>query len=767
MNKHHITRLLSFVLCLCVMASLTISVFALDTDTSSVIDTTKTASITIHKIDFTNAVKDGVWNNSYVSTGRQDTQVEDKLINNAVRAGDDDTDGIEDLGNGQSSNGYAIKGVEFTYLKVADITTFSETAAADDGTVYNNTMVVYGFNSGAALPLLQAIGLGLADRYIPADAIAPDASTVYFQSDVLVNALRKSLDANATTVKDALEAYAASHGGTKMAETDENGKTSASGLPLGLYLLVETKLPEMVTNTTNPFFLSLPSTSVDGGGAAGGLTSANITDGGEVWMYDLYLYPKNETGIPTLEKTVRESQDDTGSNNASSTIDDGFKHTATGSAGDIMEYQIISTLPAITSDSTELAEWSYFDTLSKGLTYTRGDIKIEFFTDPACATTPVEIWNEGSANFTAAYVPEETNDAESCSMLIQFTPEGLNVVNNATSVYTSGSEVRRGYSDLTIRITYTAKIDSNNTVTFGDSGNVNNVVLTWRRSNEVYCDTLVDDCHVYTYGIDLTKIFEGKDNDPAIDGDYAEVQFILYNDTDDYWVKAELNEAEGIYYVTDHVVSDANGSSISGYDGIHGGLEAEKEAEKAGATKFIPVTSNNVNGKIIIKGLEDDEYILTEIKTASGYTLLKDHIRIVISAEERTVCPIDSTDALGVTQNDERYLSVIDETRVQRDTVLGLGSTIPQKYLEHKLLTASATVDGNDVTMLSDNGSINALVSMKVVNTHGFDLPRLGDTSAKWMGIGGSALLTVTILTALMLFLAPLFKRRDNDNSQQ
>lgn len=769
MKKHNFKRLLSVMMALCIMVSLAIPAFALDSDTTATIDTGKTASVTIHKIDFTNAVKDGVWNNSYVSTGRQDSEVEDKLINNAVRAGDDDSDGIEDLGNGQSSYGYAIKGVEFTYLKVADITTFSETAVADDGSVYNNTMVVYGFDSTAALPLLQTIGLELADRYVPADAIAPSTNIVYFQSDVLVNALREALTANATTVKDALESYVASHGGTKMTETDAYGATSASGLPLGLYLFVETKLPEMVTNTTNPFFLSLPSTSVDGGGVAGGLTSANVTDGGEVWMYDLYLYPKNETGIPTLEKTVRESQADTGNNNASTTINDGFAHTATGSAGDIMEYQIITTLPAITSDATELAELFWFDTLDKGLTYTKGDVKIEFFTDTACATTPVDTWTEtniNSTNFTVTYIPNETDDGKDTAMSIKFTPEGLNVVNNSTAIYTNGSEVRRGYSDLTVRITYTAKIDSNNTVTYGDTGNPNTVVLTWRRSNDAYYDTLVDDCHVYTYGIDLTKIFKGKNDNPAIDGDYNEVEFVLYNDTDDYWVKAELNEAEGIYYVVDHMISDADGNSVKGYDGVHGDLEAEAEAEKAGATKFIPVTSNNVDGKVIIKGLEDDEYILTEIKTDSGYTLLKDHIHFVISVAEDEICDIYASDKLGVMQNDERYLSVIDETRVERDTVLGLGNTIPQKYLEHKVLTASATVDGNEVTMLTDNGSINALVSMKVVNTHGFDLPQTGDTSAKWMGIGGAAIMAVAAFSLVAFFIVPVFKRKDEENAK-
>jgi LPXTG-motif cell wall-anchored protein len=57
---------------------------------------------------------------------------------------------------------------------------------------------------------------------------------------------------------------------------------------------------------------------------------------------------------------------------------------------------------------------------------------------------------------------------------------------------------------------------------------------------------------------------------------------------------------------------------------------------------------------------------------------------------------------------------------------------MPQKHLEHHLLTASATVDGNKVNMLEDDGSVNASVPLKVVNTRGFDLPQTGDNGT-WM----------------------------------
>lgn len=112
-----------------------------------------------------------------------------------------------------------------------------------------------------------------------------------------------------------------------------------SGLEQGLYLVVETRVPENVISTCNPFFVSLPMTTMDG----------------KNWNYDVTVYPKNQTGKPTLEKTVREDKNSTGKNTGSLTdIADGYAHTATASVGDVVDYQIISTLPTITSKATSL-----------------------------------------------------------------------------------------------------------------------------------------------------------------------------------------------------------------------------------------------------------------------------------------------------------------------------------------------------------------------------------------------------------------------------
>ena len=655
-------------------------------------------SLTIYKYDLTNAEKDGVWDSSYVSTGRYDQKGVNDILGGAVRAGDNDNQ--SDLGNGEVSYGYAIKGVEFTYLRIADIVQFSESEA--DGRTDNHVEVLYGIDKVKGADLLRALGLeNGAKRYTNADQL--DAAKYYYQSDILIDALAAGLEANSTTVKNAMENYVAANGGTAMPLTDSYGKTEAHDLELGLYLVVETQVPEMVVSTTNPFLVSVPMTTVDG---------TNAEDGGERWFYDITLYPKNLTGIPSLEKALRENVNDTGKHDGSTTdITDGFAHTGTASAGDVIDYQIISTLPSITSMSTRLSCYTFVDTLSKGLTYTKGDVVLEFFTDAEC-TDLITTWKEADGFFSVSYNTAATGESV---MTIEMTERGLSEINTSKVVYSGSSMVNTGFSDCTVRITYTAKMDSDNSVIFGDNGNDNKVVLTWKRTSDNYYDTLVDDAHVYTYGIDLTKMFsDGK-------GDFSKVEFIVQNDSDYYYVQAELNEAEGVYYVTDHT--------------------SNPEA----ATHFIPVASNGNPGKVIIKGLEDDTYTITEIRTDNGYTLLKDDIEIVISQKETTeLCDIYESDVLGLIQNDPRYATIINDT--------GDLKNMPQVHLEHHLLTASATVDGNAVNMLEDNGSINAEAPLTVVNTRGFDLPETGDhgtmifTILGIVAMAGAA--TVIVLTS-------------------
>ncbi|MFR8203378.1 MAG: SpaH/EbpB family LPXTG-anchored major pilin [Oscillospiraceae bacterium] len=595
MKKIH--RVLAMLMAVVMALSLITTAFAEPT-----IDPSKKASLNIYKYDITTASAEGVWDaESYVSTGLHDDAVVDKLSK------------------------YAIQGVEFTYLRVADVTMNNEVM---DG--QRTVGVLYGFdNSERSNAVLAAIGLTAADAHMT------EGGVNYFTSNALNSKLATALAANATTVKNALES-AVKDGGVAMTETDATGHTFASDMEQGLYLVVETRVPENVTSTCNPFFVSLPMTTIDGA----------------AWNYDVTVYPKNQTGNPDLEKTVREAKNSTGKNNGSLTdIEDGYAHTATASVGDVVDYQIISTLPTITSKASALSEYTYVDTMSKGIKYSKNDVVIEFFKDSGC-TDKITTWAEDSGKFTVAY-----DDAQNI-MTIRMTEAGLSEINEAATVYTDS--VKRGYSDCTMRITYAATLTAD-AATYGDRDNPNRVKLTWKRTNTTYYDTLEDCCHVYVYAIDLIKQF--SDNN----GTFGKVKFIAYNDTDGYYIKANM---EGEVY------------NVTGFT-----------SNKSEATMLIP----NLKGHIILRGIEDDTYTLTEVATDKGYVLLRDPVKIMVITKEDGAC--------------ERCGAA--------------------------LLTASATVNGEPVSMTD----ANAVVPLRIINNPGFDLPKTGSYGVWMYTVGGVLLL--------------------------
>ena len=596
-------RILSMILAVMLLCSLTIPAFA-----DSTIDLTQTGSVNLWKYDLTSAQADGIWDSSYVSTG--------------VR----DQNGVEAiLGASGSSNGYAIEGVIYTYLKVAD---FKSVTVTDNN--IERSELMYGIVSNAAnTAFLNAIGVSANDRYAAADETNGDVTTHYYRSDTLIAGLQNALASNATTVKNALESYITANGGTAMPATDANGHSAASDLPLGLYLFVETSVPEMVTSTTAPFLISIPMTST--------------TASGSSWIYDVVVYPKNLTGLPTLDKTVREAKTSSGKNNGSAAITDGYAESATASAGDTVEYQIISTLPSITSAASYLSQYTFVDTLSPGITYKKNDVVLEFYSEAAC-TNKIATWTADSEKFTVGYTTGTNGES---IMTITMTAAGLSEINTSSAVYAGASAVNSGYSDCTLRITYAAALDTDSSLILGDTGNPNEVTLTWKRSNTSFYDTLTDDAAVYSFGLDVTKNFsDGR-------GDATKVEFLIQNSTDSYYLTGSFNTTENVWYVTG------------------------KTAEANSATHFVPTAA----GKLTVKGLEDDAYTLTEVKTDSAYTLLKAPVQVVISKNSSTV---------------------------------------------------SATVDGKAVNMSAIGTSGHALAPFTIINTRGFDLPQTGGTG-NWM----------------------------------
>lgn len=129
---------------------------------SDVIDTSKTGSITIHKYDMTAAKQGGVNLDNFTSTGKQNTAAEAALEK------------------------YAIKGVEFSYLRVGDVEQQSENG---------KIQMIY------ELPTALQQILGLASS----DAAKTEGSKTYFTSQIINDKLAQALEDN-TATKDKISA---------------------------------------------------------------------------------------------------------------------------------------------------------------------------------------------------------------------------------------------------------------------------------------------------------------------------------------------------------------------------------------------------------------------------------------------------------------------------------------------------------------------------------------------------------------------------------
>lgn len=749
-----------------------------DLQDSDIIDSSKKGSLTIHKYDITAAQAAGAYTEgSRIANGEQDTVLEQKMAD------------------------YAIEGVQFTYLRVGNIETYSNTHDTK-----TNVEVVY------EIPTELADILGLTeDQAYDMNAAGvsekcTNAGVLHYTSTQLADALEAKLSADTLGTRTALEKYVHEYRTVDDATDDEakgqavdmpltnaQGVTSASNLELGLYLLLETEVPEQVTDTTNPWFVSLPFTNITPNEGGTG------SQGGDKWMYDMVVYPKNQTGNPTLDKNVRNAYSGTGAADKNGEVfrgnqydyrtDSGqgglvvyndenttpghegdktpedyvanrggytkdgqnagkgvsydyeYRDTNTVSAGDILDYTLVSKMPRITSASTFLTEYTFTDILSAGLTYNK-DVKIAFYDNKADAQAnntknAKTIWKNADGHHSEFFEVVKDNDADtgadwtngSNKMTVKITEEGLKVLNgegvdgNNIAGQGEGQVSNKSYSDMYMVVYYTVTVNQDDSLIIGDEGNPNSVVLTWKRTSDEYWNTLEDKNYVYAYSIDLTKHF--SDNK----GDMSKVQFKLYNETDAYYVIAQKSDEDGVYYVTGKTVN------------------------KEEATPLVP----DENGKFIVYGLEADTYGLTEITTDNGYTLLEDSIRVAITPTDRDIIASvagttgmdsDAIDAIIKAYQGGIYNENGQLVNASTDELLGGDGARPAVQTANgrtigktdmfvgAIKPATAQVDDVDADMASSeytlgnkpdkHTSANATVVLDVVNNKNFLLPATG-----------------------------------------
>lgn len=363
-----------------------------------------------------------------------------------------------------------------------------------------------------------------------------DGTTKYYRMSTLDKAIRSHKNEAIDLVKKTTENHAAS--------TTNDGTVEFTGLSLEkLYLFAETdasaakKVSDSkavaVTKVSVPFFVSLPFTDKDGN---------SVTD--------IYAYPKNSTGTATIDKKIVEKGKD--------------KTTTTANIGDTINYKVTYEIPV---GEKGLESLVVTDTISKGLT----------FEDNA---ENIKVLNGNEKVDKKMYTVTSSKDDSTKVTTIRIT-------------FDSENYCKKLASNTTQNFTITYKATLNDQAVLGQSGNTNDVFVTYRNTGDVDRDTEhKSTTKVFTYGIDLLKKGEGVDK-------LVGVEFTL-TDENDNEVKVEKKDSNNFY------TPDGNSNKVTTDD----------------------------QGKIYIRGLKPGTYKLKETKTKDGYVLLKNPVVIKITQKD-------------------------------------------------------------------------------------------------------------------------------------
>ena len=370
------------------------------------------------------------------------------------------------------------------------------------------------------------------DKFLNAIGITKNADNNYTQTE-LNNAIRLKKTETIAFVKD------------NATDTNKNSTVATSGdvkfdnLSLHkLYVFAETDATKAalasdgntkvnVTKVSVPFLVSLPFTGKDG---------KTVTD--------LKVYPKNSTGTATIEKKIVENGTD--------------KTTTNANIGDTINYKVTYSIPV---GENGLESLVVTDTMSKGLTFDTNNIEVK--NEDVVSADNYTVESKQNPNGNGSTITTITFTEKYCKSLEK----------NTTQNFT---------------ITYTATL--NKDAVLGQSGNTNDVFVTYRNTGDVDRDTEhKSTTKVFTYGIDLLKKGEGVDK-------LVGVKFTL-TDENGKGVNVEKNDSNNFY--------TPGGRSNT-------------------------VTTGD-DGKIYIRGLKPGTYKLTETKTNNGYVLLKNPVVIVIT----------------------------------------------------------------------------------------------------------------------------------------
>ena len=369
-----------------------------------------------------------------------------------------------------------------------------------------------------------------------------------------------------------------------------NGKVKFSPLAVGVYLVEETNSANATVNGekvevskgVGPFLVSVPQTNPDG----------------NEWVYEVEVDAKNVIDNETITKTVEGDDvvittDKDGNEAITAGIGSTMWYTVTGSASKVVEESIYT-------------RYEIEDSITSALQYgEKGDNEVAFL-------SKIEVYLDGSdvsnklAPADYRITTDKTTSGRIAGFNVALTASGLEKLNTVAKVDVT-----------TLAIRYPVHMTEN--VLNFEAINRAKIKYTHKGGNPGEKETEVE---VFPLGLEIEKRFDNisvEDLPPGTDIDATKVKFTIdKKGSPDTPIYVKLADSEKGIYVADLTVT----------------------TEGNGFSRFFNVSAN---GKVTVVGLPKGTYIVTEIVTVDGYSLLKEAIEVTLDKDKevgRKMVPI-------------------------------------------------------------------------------------------------------------------------------
>lgn len=522
-------------------------------------------------------------------------------------------------------------------------------------------------------------------------------------------------------------------------KTDKNGTATFSGLELGFYVVIETTVPDAVTTPMKPFLLSVPMTTTDGSD----------------WLYDIHVYPKNETGYGkiSLEKTgVKDDEKISGAvfalQKKSDTDDKWINITKQSTAqGDDTGNNLTLTTDSegkITIDGLSKGKYRLIETFV-------GD---GYIMDGATAY-PFEVTNEGKIKYNgttdANITIKITNERPDLKKEVQKKNNGpwgrdadysiedeipykitVNVPNNITKLKTftvtdTPTNLKDNLSSIKITCDGTpVVVEAYSTEALGADGFTIKFTPAQMEAYKgkqlviTYNATLKDTAFNTTAGNRNTaKLEYSKNITPNTTDDpdnpnkgKEEGKNTIENSTVVYTfaVKIEKTGEDGTTPLKD-VKFDLYQEVDAETTGAITGASVPAGLDNAKFWKKIDTLTTDASGIATHNGLSNGTYYLVETKTNDGYNLLKKPIEVILNVQYTTITKTES--------------AWVEDTNGQKQV--------------------KSEITGTTFTS-ADSTTQQGIKVQKVINKKGFTLPTTGGIGTFVFTFAGIAMMAAAVI---------------------